>query len=187
MSRAVRWTVADLEGLPDDGTRYEIIDGELHVSKQPDWRHQFVCGRLFKALDLWDDQTGAGFAIPAPGVIFSDEDAVAPDVVWISKVRLAGATDDQGHLRTAPDLVIEVLSPGFTNERRDRQTKLKLYSIRGASEYWLVDWRQRQVEVYRREEAMLRLVETLREADTLSSPLLPGFRLPVAQLFADGS
>ena len=185
MSTALRWTTADLETLPDDGKRYEIIDGELYVTTQPHWQHQFVCTRLTRFLDEWDDQTSAGTVVQAPGVVFAEDEAVAPDVVWISNERLANGLDASGHLRVAPELAIEVLSPGSTNERRDREAKLKLYSRRGVHEYWIVDWRQRQVEVYRREQAALRLIETLFEQDELRSPLLPDFSCRVAQLFVD--
>jgi Uma2 family endonuclease len=76
-----------------------------------------------------------------------------------------------------------VLSPGATNERRDREAKLKLYSTRGVDEYWLVDWRTQTVVVYRRQAAQLRLQATLRREDPLASPLLPEFALTVAELF----
>jgi len=73
--------------------------------------------------------------------------------------------------------------PGGTNERRDREVKLKLYSRRGVLEYWIVDWRTQQIEVYRREQRALSLVATLYPTDTLTSPLLPGFTCEVATLF----
>jgi Uma2 family endonuclease len=183
MDTAVRWTSADLDVLPDDGKRYEIIDGELFVSKQPHWDHQFASGRLFRYLDEWNEQTGAGVVNGAPGVIFGDNDDVAPDVVWLSNERLATALGPDGKLHAAPELAIEILSPGSENVRRDRDAKLKLYSVRGVHEYWIVDWRQRQVDVYRREQATLRLVQTLYDQDELRSPLLPGFSLPVKQLW----
>src|SRR5919199_1588511 len=184
MDTALRWTSADLAVLPDDGKRYEIIDGELYVSKQPHWHHQFVCSQLIRFLGDWSEQSGVGIVNMAPGLIFGDNDDVAPDVVWISRERLATALGPDGHLHAAPELAIEVLSPGSANERRDREAKLKLYSVRGVQEYWIADWRQRQVEVYRREQAALRLAETLYEEDDLRSPLLPGFALPVKRLFA---
>ena len=59
----------------------------------------------------------------------------------------------------------------------------KCYSRRDVVEYWIVDWRAQRVEVYRREELVLRLVATLYPADTLTSPLLPGFACQVATLF----
>ena len=181
----LRWTSRDLEALPDNGKRYEIVDGELYVSKQPDWYHQFVCGQLLESLQVWSRQTKAGMANLAPGVIFAEDDDVAPDVIWISKGRLATSLDAAGHLHTAPELAIEVLSPGTMNERRDREAKLKLYSRRGVLEYWIVNWQERYIEVYQREDAVLKLNRTLYESDILQSPLLPGFSCQVSQLFDD--
>jgi Uma2 family endonuclease len=109
---------------------------------------------------------------------------VIPDVVWISNERLAELLDRAGHLTGAPELAIEVLSPGPENELRDRQAKLKVYSLYGVQEYWIVDWQLRQVTVYRREHGVLRLALTLLEGDELTSPLLPGFACPLARLFA---
>ena len=184
MSITRRYTSADLERLPNvEGTRYEIIDGELHVSKQPHWEHQYACHRAAYALERWNEQSEIGVVLPAPGLIFADDDDVAPDVVWISRERLAGAKDDAGHLRMAPELVVEVLSPGSANERRDREVKLALYSRQGVEEYWIVDWRARAVQVYRRDGAVLRPIATLSSDDVLTSPLLPGFACPVSSLW----
>ena len=183
MTNALRWTSADLELLPDDGKRYEIVEGELFVSKQPHWHHQVICGRLFSLLDTWSRQTRSGGASIAPGVIFDEDEDVAPDVVWVSTERLATGLAEDGKLHTAPDLAIEVLSPGLINERRDRDAKLKLYARRGVLEYWIVDWRRKQVEIYRREQMTLQLIGTVREHETLESPLLPGFTCLLAELF----
>ena len=157
----IRWTSADLELLPDNGNRYEIIDGELFVTRAPHWNHQEAGGRIFSALDTWSQSTGLGRAALAPGIIFADADNVIPDVVWASNERLAVLLDDAGHLTAAPELIVEVLSAGVENERRDREAKLKLYSTRGVQEYWIVDWRLQQIEVYRRDNAVLRLIATL--------------------------
>ena len=78
-----------------------------------------------------------------------------------------------------------MLSPGRENERRDREAKRKLYSRRGVQEYWIIDWRARQIEVYRRDNAQLSLVATMIESDSISSPLVPGFSCPVRDLFND--
>lgn len=185
MTTTLRWTSADLETLPDNEKRYEIIDGELHVSKQPHWYHQSICLRIASLLEKWSKNSDVGEANFAPGVIFADDEDVAPDVVWISRDRLAASLAPDGKLHAAPELVVEVLSPGSLNERRDREAKLKLYSRRGVHEYWIVDWRARQIEVYRRERQALRLIATLYEADTLQTPLLPGFALSIATLFED--
>lgn len=183
MATTLRWTSADLELLPDNGKRYEIIAGELYVSRQPHWHHQLACLQLLTALTNWNTHTQAGVVNMAPGVIFADDDDVAPDGVWISRARLATALDNAGHVHAAPELVIEVLSPGSANERRDREVKLKLYSRRGILEYWIVDWRAQQVEVYRPQDGVLHLVATLSRTETLTSPLLPGFTCQVATLF----
>ncbi len=182
----LRWTSSDLELLPlNEGKRYEIIDGELYVTTQPSFEHQYACGRLGWAFIAWDRPSRLGIVLPAPGIIFPDDDNVAPDFVWIERSRLAGLIGPDHKLHAAPDLVVEVLSPGPENQRRDREIKLNLYSRRGVREYWIVNWEQREVEVYRRQGDALALVATELEQDSLQSPLLPGFTLPVSELFLD--
>ncbi|MGD1864024.1 MAG: Uma2 family endonuclease [Phormidesmis sp.] len=181
---SIRWTVRDLEVLPqNEWTTYEIMDGELFVTRSPHRRHQQVGGKLNTALDLWSVQTGLGEVITAPGVVLSDADNVIPDLVWVSKERLALIEDESGHLTKMPELVIEVLSSGADNIRRDREAKLKFYSVQGVREYWIADRFTKQIEVYRREEGKLSLVMTLTSEDTLTSPLLPDFACPLSQVF----
>lgn len=181
--RDLRWTTADLEVMPDNGDRYEIIEGELYVTRAPHWRHQAACLRVASSLDLWSQSTGAGRVVVGPGVIFGSWDSVIPDVVWIDRGRFEELEDGSGHFAGAPDLVVEVLSAGVANEQRDREVKLKLYSKRGVREYWIVDWRGQQVEVYRREQAVLVLQATLLADDELTSSLLPDYRYLVRKLF----
>jgi Uma2 family endonuclease len=181
---SMRWTSADLETLPDDGKRYEIIDGELFVSKQPHFYHQDVCSKLITLLTVWSNETKLGHAIVAPGLIFADDDDVVPDVAWLSNQRLAVALGADGKLHSAPDLIIEVLSPGTRNIRRDREAKLKLYSRRGVLEYWIGDWKTCSLDVYRRQHANLDQIETLEKGDILQSTLLPGFSCQLNDLFA---
>jgi len=184
MSTMTRWTSADLENMPDDGNRYEIIDGELYMSTQSHLYHQFVCSKFVYLLEQWNEKAGLGEVALAPGLIFAEDNDVAPDVVWISNDRLATALEPDGKLHSAPELVIEVLSPGSANERRDREAKLQLYSRRGVIEYWIASWQTRAVDVYRRHETELKLVGTLGESDTLESAVLPGFSCSVSMLFA---
>lgn len=179
----VRWTTADIDLLPDNGVRYEIVDGELFMAKAPHWRHQRICGIIFQELHIWSQSSGLGQASINPGVLFSESDNVVPDVVWVSNERLIALMDEAGHLTGAPELVVEVLSPGPQNERRDREAKLKLYASRGVQEYWIVDWRLQQIEIYRRQRAFLRLIATLLAGDVIDSPLLPGFACPIERLF----
>jgi len=180
----IRWTIQDVEALPEnEGIRYEIIDGELFVTRSPHHKHQQVAGRIFAALDRWSLECGLGEASIMPGLIFSNADNVSPDVVWVSRDRLAQIEDEAGHLQGAPELVVEVLSPGKVNEDRDRLAKLKLYSVQGVQEYWIVDRIAHLIAVYRRENAQLVLIATWLMGDRITSPLLPGFTCDVAHLF----
>lgn len=180
----VRWTVRDLEVLPQsEGTRYELIDGELFVTRSPHRKHQQVAGKIYSVLDAWSEAAGTGEAIPSPGIIPSDADNVIPDVVWVSKERLALIEDEAGHLTRFPELIVEVLSPGENNIRRDREAKLKLYSVQGVQEYWIADRFARRLEIYRRAQGQLTRVATLLAGDELTSPLLPGFCCLVSRFF----
>ncbi|HEY9803032.1 MAG TPA: Uma2 family endonuclease [Leptolyngbyaceae cyanobacterium] len=180
----VRWTIHDLAFLPENElTRYEIIDAELFVTRTPHYLHQEVCVKISSQLNVWSEATGKGITIFSPGVLFSEADSVIPDVVWVSRERLAQIVDEAGHLTGAPELVVEVLSPGRQNEVRDKEVKLKLYSVRGVREYWIVNRFTQQVEVYRREKAKLVLVATLSADEEITSPLLPGFACAVSCFF----
>jgi Uma2 family endonuclease len=76
--------------------------------------------------------------------------------------------------------MVEILSPGELNEQQDKEVKLKLYSLHGVQEYWIVNWQLKTLEIYRRTDAQLQLAATLLESDTLTSPLLPGFSTSIA-------
>jgi Uma2 family endonuclease len=108
---------------------------------------------------------------------------VIPDVVWASNQCLATGIDESGHFTIAPELVVEVLSAGKENQQRDRELKLKLYSLYGVQEYWIADWLAPAIGVYRRQDGMLQLVGTFSASDRLTSPLLPEFRLELASVF----
>ncbi len=180
----IRWTSADIELLAcDEWKRYEIIDGELIVTRAPHIKHQNASGRIYSQLLIASDNSNTGTPFFAPGIIFSDADNVIPDVIWISNQRLAQVVDSEGHLTGAPELVVEILSYGGINERRDREAKLKLYSTKGVQEYWIVDWKLQQVEVYIRQNTQLVKVATLVTTDVITSTLLPGFSCQVRKFF----
>jgi Uma2 family endonuclease len=179
-----RWTTDLVKKMPQiEGERYEIIDGELYVTTQPHFRHQATCDNIIIELGNWSRATGHGRTFQAPGVIFSEDNAVAPDIVWISKVRMPAVLGPDGKLHDAPDLLIEILSPGKANEERDREKKLKLYSRYAVQEYWIADWRATTIEIYRHDQGALSLVETLKSGDELTSPLLPGFACVIDRFF----
>jgi Uma2 family endonuclease len=178
------WTVELAEKLPRiEGERHEIIDGELYETTQPHFRHQATSDNIAFELGVWSRKTSAGRVFPAPGVIFSEDNAVAPDIVWVSKARMPNVLGPDGKLHDAPDLMVEILSPGKANEERDREKKLALYSRQSVPEYWIVDWRAETVEVYRRQEEQLQLAQTLTSGDEIASPLLPGFACAVGRFF----
>ncbi|NEQ26970.1 MAG: Uma2 family endonuclease [Microcoleus sp. SIO2G3] len=183
ISEQVWWTLADLEGFPENGNRYEIIDGELFVTRAPHWNHQDIAGAIYAELRVWSRQSGLGQAAFTPGIIFSEADAVIPDVVWASNQRLTQFLDSSGHLTGAPELIVEVLSIIEKDKKRDRETKLKLYSVQGVSEYWIADQEKQVIEVYRRDNGVLKKAMTLFKAERLISPLLPGFTCELEALF----
>jgi Uma2 family endonuclease len=181
MVTALKLTIDQLDALPDDDNRYELIDGELIVSKAPGTIHQRSLGRLFNRLTNYLVDNPIGELIFGPGVVFDDYNAVIPDIVYVSSERQHIVTE-RG-LIDAPDLAIEVVSPGEKNSERDRQLKRQLYGRRGVREYWVVDPQLRTIEVYRLQENVLVLEATLRGSDVLTSALLPGFSCAVSEIF----
>ncbi len=155
------------------------------MAKPPHYHHQMVCNQVSFALTEWNKRVGAGRVIPAPGIVFAVDEAVVPDVAWISHEQYAVAHQADGKLHAAPELMVEVLSFGGGNEEWDKALKLELYSRRGVREYWILDSRTRQVDVYRRRDAVLRHEATLYAEDTLTAPLLPGFTASIAEFFED--
>jgi len=176
-------TVSALDGAPDDGNRYEVIDGELYVSTSPAIPHQFALGRLYLAIGNYLELHRAGIAFLGLGVVFDEFNGVIPDLLYVSTERL-NRIRSGGRLKAAPEIVIEILSPGSSNEDRDRIIKRKLYSSRGVSEYWIADPETRTIEINRkRKEGGLEMIVLLQSGDDLTSPLLPEFRVPVGQIF----
>jgi Uma2 family endonuclease len=176
-------TNADLEHLPaDDGNRYELIEGELCVSTSPDLLHQRAAGRIYVAFAKYLEEQPVGEILFGPGVILSDYDGVIPDLVYLSNERRDEVATG-ARIYGAPSLVVEILSPGRQNLERDRTKKLRLYAKFGVEEYWIVDPRERAVEVYRRESETLKLFATLIGRDAITSRLLPGFGPAVASFF----
>ena len=175
-------TNKDLEGLPRDGNRYELIEGELYVSTAPELIHQRTVGNIHFAFKSFLLENPLGEMVYGPGVILSDYNGVIPDLAYLSNERrdeIATGTRIYG----APNLVIEVLSPGMQNMERDRKVKLKLYDKYGVDEYWIVDTRARAIEVYRREGETLKFFTTFVADETITTPVLSGFTCAVSSLF----
>lgn len=154
-------TWQDVQQMPDDGNRYEAIEGNSYMTPAPTFRHQRVSHRLAKALDEVLEQPGHGVVVPAPfGVEFpATGEGVQPDLLFVSNER-RGLITDAG-LTGAPDLVVEIPSP--TTASRDRGLKLRLYGRQGVREYWIVDPDENAVDVWRfgRDPAHERFTTTL--------------------------
>jgi Uma2 family endonuclease len=180
---SVKFTYQDFLNFPDDGNRHEIIDGEHYVTPSPNTKHQAVCTSLVAIVwtYLKHHQIGSVFVAPFD-VVFSDLSVVEPDLLYISRER-AGILTDQ-HVRGAPDLVVEILSPG--TRKTDEVTKRKLYERFDVREYWVVDPELDAVKVYRRDGGVFaRAAELTAEAgDILTTPLLPDLSISLADLFA---
>jgi len=174
-----RLTYEDYCLLPNDGKRYEIIDGELFVTPSPFRAHQDVVTNLTYYLVDFVKKADLGWVYAAPfDVVFSHTSVVEPDILYISKGRAEVLTEK--NVQGAPDLVVEVISPGTVDA--DRTFKLKLYARHGVQEYWIIDPGGPSAEVYRRREKGLDLATKLQAGDSLSSPLFPGFSLPLQRL-----
>lgn len=170
-------TIADLDSMPEDGNRYELIEGELFVSRSPSLAHQRTVGNVLFIVRQYLLGNPLGEILTGPGVIFS---GVIPDLVYFSHERGNEiATGDM--LAGAPELIIEILSPGTENRRRDEHAKRQLYKKYGVKEYWILDPQRLTVQVFR--TTRLKLVATLGIRDVLSTSLLPGFRCPVKEIF----
>ncbi len=174
-------TSRDVQDLPHEPeVRVELIGGVLHVSTSPTWVHQRVVVRIAIHVGAAVLRAGGEGGTDA-GVVWDDDghDNVRPDLAFLTRSR----GPSEGGLRVTPEIVVEVLSPGKENERRDRVFKRELYWRRGALEYWIADPVRR---------VLLRLTRgatdwqesSLSETDLLRTPLLPDWEgVVVAELF----
>ena len=177
----VRLTVQDYLNIPEeDENRYELINGELYMAPAPSWEHQKSTIKLSTLLDNFVSDAGLGEAVASPiDVYLSDEDVFQPDIVFISNERLGIIRSDGIH--GAPDLVIEVLSPG--TERIDRTLKSERYEMFEVSEYWQANPIAKTLLVLRARDGAFERVGLFTEGMTLESPLLPGLRVDVSEVF----
>jgi|SRR5689334_9416574 Uma2 family endonuclease len=177
-------TIDDWEAMPHgNGNRYEIIEGELFVSCSPGLTHQIVISNLFTLFVLFREKNPIVEILTGAGVILSTNSAVIPDlVILLNEQRDTIITNDR--LTGPPALIIEVVSPGSANSRRDRVNKLRLYSKHEALEYWIVDPGNLTVEPYVSDGSSLKLRQILqRDEDRLSSAAIPGFSCLLSQIF----
>ena len=179
------WTYSDLVALPDDQLRHELIDGEHFVTPSPNTAHQTILGRLFIRLSRYVARHRSGEVLFAPfDVKLSAHTVLVPDLVYFTAGRFEQAVNEK-HATAAPDLAVEILSPG--TRRRDLGRKRAVYDREGVQEYWLVDPAAESITVLRRPEPgggftdMVAL--TRANGDVLESPLFPGLKIRLRDVF----
>jgi Uma2 family endonuclease len=136
------WTVAKLHELPDDGNRYEIIDGVLYVTPAPRAIHQVVLGELHLLLGPYAKTVGLQVLLSPADIIFSDRTLVQPDLFAFPAFKKG--TPREYKVITHLTLAMEAISP--SSARVDRTIKRRLYQAQGVTEYWIVDADARTVE-----------------------------------------
>jgi Uma2 family endonuclease len=175
---SAKLTYDDFLLFPDDGLRHELIAGEHYVTPSPAVIHQRLVSRLHVALFAYLDADDLGEVFTAPlDVVLSVHDVVEPDLLVVLSDQAGILTE--GNVRGAPAIVVEVGSP--STRGRDEGIKRRLYERAGVREYWMVDPRSRTVTVCMFAGTVPDRV--LPRDGVLTSPVLPGFSLRLAQLF----
>ena len=181
VARATRYKADYIWESPDDGQRYEVIDGELIVSPAPGWSHQRGLGKLYVKVALHVYGLRLGEIVTAPvGVALDDENGVQPDIVYISRER-AHQISQRG-IEGAPDLVVEMLSP--STQAIDRGKKMRRYAASGVRHYWIVDPRTHILEAYLLGEGSYELVGEFGPGSVFRPSLFPGLEIPIDDLWA---
>ena len=174
-----RWKSKDFDRLPDEPfLTYEIIDGELIVSRQPHLRHGVIIATVSQ-LFLPAVKALGGLAIVEPGIVKSEEakDNVVPDVAIVLPDRLHLATGRT--LTGCPNIVMEIVSQGCIEV--DYVKKRDLYARTGAQEYWIIDWQQKVVQVWTFTESSARAI-AYTAGQVITTPLIPVLAIPVDEL-----
>jgi Uma2 family endonuclease len=179
-NRKARFLAEDIWDTPEDGNRYEVIDGELYVAPPPVREHQHASSELQGTIWSYLRTNPIGVIYAAPfGVILTGLSGVQPDLVYVSNER-RGILTDQG-VSGAPDLVIEILSP--STRSRDRGIKLRAYEAAGVPYYWIADPRARTLEERVLGEDGYGTPTVYRVGDTFQPALFPGLAIEVARLW----
>ena len=175
-----RLTYEDYMELPNDGKRYEIIDGELHVAPAPGADlHQTVLFNLLLVLGNHIVAHNLGRLLPSPvDVVLSEYDVVQPDIVFVTLERLDIVKRE---IDGPPDLAVEIISPG--SARLDHTVKRKLYAAGGVRFYWIVEPRARYLEEYELVGAAYRQRSRVEGASLFKPALFPGLEIPMGQVW----
>ena len=173
-------TYEEFRRLPDDGKRYELIGGEVHLTPAPNTKHQFVVHNLDMALSPYVQKNKLGEVWEAPlDVRLTEDTALQPDLVFVASTRVEIVREE--FIAGAPDLVVEVLSA--STAVHDRVTKLPIYAEAGVPEVWLIDSQAKTVEVLKLQGKKYFVDATLAGDQVLASNLFPGWQLLLRDLF----
>jgi Uma2 family endonuclease len=162
--------------IPSNGNRYELIEGEIHVTPPPGPIHQELVGNVFVALREHFKPPTKVYVSPI-AVILGPDDVLQPDLVVVDS---PAQISDRG-IEGPPLLIIEVLSPGTTVY--DRTTKSRRYAALGVLHYWIVDPATRRIECYRREQAVYLPVVSAGGTDIFIHPDFSMLRLALSQIW----
>jgi Uma2 family endonuclease len=176
-----QWTYADYAALPEDGKRYEIIEGVLYMPPSPNFSHQEASTWFAHYLIIYVKQAGLGRVVHAPfDVELSPGNVVQPDILVILKANEERIKS--GKLVGAPDLVVEIASPGTAGY--DRRQKQDAYASAGVPEYWIADPAAKTIEVLVLEQGAYQQKGVFEDQNLLQSQIIPELPVKVAQFFA---
>jgi Uma2 family endonuclease len=166
----IKLTLEDYNVLPNDGKRYEIVDGELYVTPAPSTRHQGISIRLTSRLFRVLDEGGQGRLFNAPiDVVLNEHNIVQPDIVYIKNENRS--IIEEKYIKGPPDMVVEILSP--STRRTDVIVKAALYAQFGVPAYWIVDPDLEQIETHSLQHGTYASTGTFRRPERLKLPDYP--------------
>ncbi len=173
-----------LEFDDDDPYWYELINGELVRKFSPTLQHQNIADNILIAMKLFAREKQLGKAYSAPlDVVLDDGNSYHPDVLFVRKDRYHILDEDEQVVIGAPDLVVEILSPGTAIY--DKGDKKDIYEKYGVREYWLVEPKSKAVEIYAFVDQRFKLVQYAQETGEVESKVLEGFKLDLDKIFED--
>jgi Uma2 family endonuclease len=173
-------TYEDYVLLPNDGNRYEILEGELTVTPAPSTKHQTASVNLLVLLSQYIKERDLGKLFHAPiDLILESTSVLQPDLLFVSQARRHIITERA--VEGAPDLVVEILSP--TTSRTDRVTKAQIYARHGVPVYWIVDPEREAIEIYLLEADGYRLAATLLGKTPMAASPFPELKIAARDVF----
>ncbi|KYH33729.1 Uma2 family endonuclease [Neomoorella mulderi] len=174
-------TYDDYLRLPDDGKRYEILEGVLHVTPSPTTQHQRVSRNLHFILHTYVMGKGLGEVFAAPlDVVLSNISITQPDLIYVSRERQNVITEK--NIAGTPDLVVEILSPSTSGT--DKVTKAQVYARYGVPYYWVVDPQEKTVEEFRLERGIYMLIRCWKKEEHFTPELFPDLMVELAKVWA---